>query len=190
MNRLEMGVKRKYQASALVILLTLCIGIFVGRQQASLYSEAGADPSGHVSVKAYRDGDLFYEYDDHNLITTIGSTRIRNILGWDNQTGATIHLSLSDDATPLVSWTKLTNEIVANGLDRATGTPSGVNATAYQVTYQWTATAAQSVQCTGLQWDAIDDSDDNLFAAASISAVSLQANDMLSVTWTVNIPDG
>ena len=185
-----MGVKRKYQASALVILLTLCVGIFVGRQQASMYSDAGADPSGHVSVKAYRDGELFYEYDDHNLITTIGSTRIKNILGWDNQTGATIYLSLSNDAIPLVSWTKLPGEITVNGLDRMTGTPSGVNATAYQVTYQWTATAAQSVQCTGLQWDVTDDSDNNLFAAASISSVSLQASDMLSVTWTVNIPDG
>jgi hypothetical protein len=185
-----MGVKIKYQASALVILLTLCVGIFVGRQQASMYGEAGADPSGHVSVKAYRDGALFYEYEDHNLITTIGSTRIKNILGWDNQTGATIYLSLSNDATPLVSWTKLPGEITANGLDRMTGTPSGVNATAYQVTYQWTATAGQSVQCTGLQWVVTDDSDDNLFAVASISSVSLQANDMLSVTWTVNVPDG
>ena len=185
-----MGVKRKYQVSALVILLTLSVGIFVGRQQASMYGEAGADPSGHVSVKAYRDGELFYEYEDHNLITTIGSTRIKNILGWDNQTGATIYLSLSNDATPLVSWTKLPGEITANGLDRMTGTPSGVNATAYQVTYQWTATAAQSVQCTGLHWVVTDDSDNNLFAAASISSVSLQANDMLSVTWTVNVPDG
>ena len=165
-------------------------GIFMGRQQASMYGEAGTDPSGHVSVKAYRDGELFYEYEDHNLITTIGSTRIRNILGWDNQTGATINLSLSKDATPLASWTMLPGEITANGLDRMTGTPLGVNATAYQVTYQWTATAAQSVQCTGLQWVVTDDSDGNLFAVASISPVSLQANDMLSVTWTVNVPDG
>ena len=185
-----MGIKRKYLASVMLILLALSAGIFVGRQQTSMYGEAGADPSGHVSVKAYRDGELFYEYEDHNLITTIGSTRIKNILGWDNQTGATIYLSLSNDATPLVSWTKLPGEITVNGLDRMTGAPSGVNATAYQVTYQWTATAAQSVQCTGLHWVVTDDSDNNLFAAASISSVSLQANDKLDVTWTVNVPDG
>jgi hypothetical protein len=29
-----------------------------------------------------------------------------------------------------------------------------------------------------------------MFAAASISSVSLQANDKLDVTWTVNIPAG
>ena len=88
------------------------------------------------------------------------------------------------------TWGKLPNEITGNGLDRETGTPSVVNGTAYQVTYTWTATAAQSVQATGLHWDATDDSDSNMFAAAAISSVSLQANDMLQVTWTVNIPDG
>jgi hypothetical protein len=185
-----MGVRRKYLASVMLILLALGAGIFVGSQQTSMYGEAGADPSGHVSVKAYRDGALFYEYEEHNLITTNGSRRIRNFLGWDNETGATIYLSLSNDLTPLVSWTKLPGEITANGLDRATGSPAVVNSTAFTVTYQWTATGAQSVQCTGLNWDVTDDSDYNLFAAASISSVSLQANDKLDVTWTVNIPDG
>ncbi len=185
-----MGIKRKYQASIIAVLLALSIGLFVGRQQTSMYGEAGADPSGHVSIKAYRDGELFYEYEDHNLITTIGSRRIRNFLGWDNETGATIYLALSNDATPLVGWTKLPGEIIANGLDRATGTPAVVNSTAFTVTYQWTASGTQSVQCTGLQWSVTDDSDNNLFASASISSVSLQANDKLDVTWTVNIPDG
>ncbi len=185
-----MGVRRKYLATVIVTLLALSAGIFVGRQQTSMYGEAGADPSGHVSIKAYRDGELFYEYEDHNLITTNGSKRIRNFLGWDNETGATIHLSLSDDATPLVSWTMLPGEITVNGLDRNTGTPAVVNSTAFTVNYQWTATGTQSVQCTGLNWNAADFTDYNLFAAASISSVSLQANDKLDVTWTVNIPDG
>ncbi len=183
-----MGVKRKYQASIIAVLLALSIGLFVGRQQTSMYGEAGADPSGHVSIKAYRDGELFYEYEDHNLITTNGSRRIRNFLGWDNETGATQYLSLSDDASPLVSWTELPAEISGNGLARALGTVAVVNSTAFTVTYQWTATGAQSVQCTGLQWSASGDY--NLFAAASISSVSLQTDDKLDVTWTVNIPDG
>jgi hypothetical protein len=186
-----MVVRRKYQVSIIAVLLALSIGIFAGRQQTSMTGTAGADPSGHVSIKAYRDGELFYEYEDHNLITTNGSRRIRNFLGWDNETGATIHLSLSNDAAPLVDWTKLPGEITTDGLDRATGAPAVVNSTAYTVTYLWTASAGPvSVQCTGLHWDATDDSDYNLFAAASISSVSLQANDKLDVTWTVNIPDG
>jgi hypothetical protein len=183
-----MGVRRKYQVSIIAVLLALSIGILAGRQQTSMTGTAGADPSGHVSIKAYRDGELFYEYEDHNLITTNGSRRIRNFLGWDNETGATEYLSLSNDASPLVSWTELDNEISGNGLARAQGTVAYYNSTAFTVTYQWTATGAQDVQCTGLQWSASGDY--NLFAAASISSVSLQADDKLDVTWTVNIPDG
>ncbi len=186
-----MGVQKRYQAIVLGILLAYTIGLSVGRRESALYGTAGADPAGHVSVKAYRDGELFYEFDDHNLITTEGSTHIRDFMGWANQSNvACIHLSLSNDGAPQTSWTKLPGEITVSNLDRATGTQSALNATAYQVTYTWTASAAADVQCTGLHWSAAGDSSGNLLAAASISSVSLQANDMLQVTWTVNIPDG
>ena len=186
-----MGVQKRYQALVLGILLAYTIGLSVGRRESALYGSAGADPSGHVSVKAYRDGELFYEFDDHNLITTEGSTHIRDFMGWANQSNvASTHLSLSNDVTPLITWVKLPGEITVSGLARATGTQTALNATAYQVTYTWTATAAADVQCTGLHWSATGDTSNNLLAAASISSVSLQANDMLQVTWTVNIPDG
>ncbi len=187
-----MGVQKRYQAIVIGILLAYTIGISVGRRESALYGTAGADPAGHVSVKAYRDGELFYEFDDHNLITTEGSTHIRDFMGWANATNvASIHLSLSNDAVPLTSWVKLPGEITGSGLVRATGTPTALNATAYSVTYTWTASAGPiSVQCTGLHWDSTSDLSNNLLAAASISSVSLQANDMLQVTWTVNIPDG
>ena len=186
-----MGVKKRYQAFVIAILLAFAIGLSVGRRDSALYGTAGADPAGHVSVKAYRDGELFYEFDEHNLITTEGSKHIRNFMGWANQSNvASIYLSLSNDVTPLITWIKLPGEITGSGLARATGVPSSVNATAYQVAYTWTASAPASVQCTGLHWSAAGDSSNNLLAAASISSVSLQANDMLQVTWTVNIPDG
>jgi len=187
-----MGVRRRYQNLIIVAFLVLTIGVYIGRQSVAMYyGTAGADPVGHVSVKAYRDGVLFYEYDDHNLIVTNGSKHVRNFLGFANQTNAACdNIALSNDATPLISWTKLPGEITANGLDRAAGTASVVNNTAFQVTWTWTATGAQDVQCTGLHWDVADDSNYNLLAAATISSVSLQINDMLQVTWTVNIPDG
>lgn len=186
-----MGVQKRYQAIVLGILLAYTIGLSVGRRESALYGTAGADPAGHVSVKAYRDGELFYEFDEHNLITTIGSTHIRDFMGWANQTNEEcIYLSLSNDGAPQTSWVKLPAEITGSGLARATGAQTALNATAYQVTYTWTASLAADVQCTGLHWDSIGDSSNNLFAAASISSVSLQANDMLQVTWTVNIPDG
>jgi len=186
-----MGVRKKYQTFILGMLLVFAIGVYVGREQASFQAASGSDPAGHVAVKAWRDGDLIYEYDTHNLITTIGSTQIRDFLGWTNHTNQPCrYLSLSNDATPLTSWTKLPSEITGSGLARASGTATVVNATAYQVTYTWTASGPQSVQCTGLHWVATGDSSGNLLAAASISSVSLQNNDMLQVTWTVNIPDG
>jgi len=185
-----MGVRKRYQAFVIGVVLIFTLGLFVGRQQAKMYGEVGADPSGHVSVKAFRDGAVFYEYEQHNLITTIGSKHLRNFLGFANQTDAAcIYLSLSDDGAPAASWTKLPFEIAINGLDRATGDPTVVNATAYQVTYTWTATDTDTVDCTGLHWSATGESDGNMFAAAAISSVSLQDQDQLQVTWTVNIPD-
>ena len=188
-----MGVRRRYQNLIIVAFLVLTIGVYIGRQQAStmFHGDAGPDPAGHVSVIAFRDGEIFYEYDQHNLITGNGSRYIRNFLGFANQTNvACIYLSLSNDGAPVKTWGKLPNEIIANGLDRETGVATVVNGTAYQVTYTWTASAAQDVAATGLHWDATDNTDYNMLAAAAISSVSLQANDMLQVTWTVNIPDG
>ena len=138
-----MGVRKRYQALVIGVVLIFTLGLFVGRQQAKMYGEAGADPSGHVSVKAFRDGAVFYEYDEHNLITTIGSKHIRNFLGWANQTNlACINIALSNDAGPAASWTKLPTEITLLNLNRSAGTPSVVNATAFQVTYTWTAGGA------------------------------------------------
>ena len=186
-----MGVQKRYQAIVIGILLAYTIGISVGRRESALYGTAGADPSGHVSVKAYRDGELFYEFDDHNLITTEGSTHIRNFMGWINGTNQPCsYLSLSEDVAPVISWVRLPSEIPGSGLARATGAATVVNATAYQVTWTWTASAPVTVNCTGLHWDSGSMSNNNLLAAASISSVSLQANDLLQVTWTVNIPDG
>lgn len=186
-----MGVRKRYQALIVGIMLIFTIGVYVGKQQSSLHGTAGADPAGHVSVKAFRNGALFYEYEDHNLITTIGSKHVRNFLGFANQTNAAIeNIALSNDGAPSAAWTKLPAEITLLNLNRSTGVASVVNATAFQVTFTWTASGAQSIQCTGLHWDPTDDLDGNLFAAAAISSVSLQANDQLQVTWTVNIPDG
>jgi len=186
-----MRFRKRYQALIVGILMIFTLGVYVGKQQSSLHGTAGADPEGHVSVKAFRDGVQFYEYDDHNLVTTIGSKHVRDFLGFANQTNAAVeNIALSNDASPAAAWTKLPGEITTLALDRAAGTASTVNATAFQVTYTWTASGAQSIQATGLHWSVTDDSDNNLFAAASISSVSLQANDQLQVTWTVNIPEG
>ena len=190
-----MGVRRRYQNFIVIAFLLLTIGVYIGRDSVATFDgTAGADPAGHVSVKAYREGVLFYKFEQHNLITGNGSRHIRNFLGFANQTNAaSIYISLSDDGAPSSTWGKLPNEILwaeGTGLNRSTGTPTVVNGTAYQVTYTWTATNPDTVDVTGLHWSATEGSDSNMIAAAPISSVSLQDNDQLQVTWTVNIPDG
>ena len=178
-----------------LVLLSFVIAYRLGLNEGLSFSPGSATkPSGRVTVIGYRDGTVFYNYTTHNAIMTIGSKQIRDILGFNNATtptNATDDISLSADVTPVKTWTKLPNEISGSGLDRATGdTVSVINSTAYQVVKSWTATAPATVNCTGLHWSPISLSDGNMLAAASISEVSLQTDDVLQVTWTVNIPDG
>ena len=180
---------------AVLVLLSSVIAYWLGLKEGLSFSaQSGTGPRGKVTVIGYRDGILFYNYTTHNVIMTIGSKYIRNILGWNNATdpmNATDDISLSADPAPDKTWTKLPSEITGSGLARQNGTASVVNSTAYQVTYTWSSiTESKPVNCTGLHWSPVSGSDGNMLAAASISEVSLQAGDQLQVTWTVNIPHG
>ena len=176
-----------------LVLLSFVIAYWLGLNEGLSFSPGSATkPSGRVTVIGYRDGTVFYNFTTHNAIMTIGSTYIRDILGWANVTemNATISISLSADPTPEKAWTKLPTETTVSGLTRANGTASVVNSTAYKVVKSWTAGASATVNCTGLHWSPISLSDNNMLAAASIDKVSLIENDQLTVTWTVHIPDG
>lgn len=187
-------VDRKFALGVcLGIMITLSFILISGYfAEQPMTIETKPDINGAVVVRVWRNGVLIYEYETHNIVVTIGSRYIRNILGFNNITNmnATIYIALSADPTPDVSWTKLPNEITTGGLDRAEGTATVVNNTAYQVQYTWTASASATVNCTGLHWSPVDGSDGNLFAASSFPDVSLLANDQIQVTWTVNAPSG
>ena len=180
-----------------VVLLSSVIAYWLGLNEGLSFSlESATKPSGRVTVIGrHLNGTVFYNYTTHNAIMTIGSTYIRDVLGWANVTGmnATISISLSAEAdpTPQKAWTKLPSEITGSGLLRAgDGTVAVVNSTAYKVEKTWTSSASATVNCTGLHWSPISDSDNNMLAAAEISEVSLLDQDQLKVTWTVHIPDG
>jgi hypothetical protein len=161
-------------------------------------------PTGRILVEVFRDLNLdgvtdhstekIYHFEKSNLITSIGSRYIRNILGFNNVTSmnATASLSLSNDGSPLISWGKLPNELTADGLDRNTdGSVTAINDTAIEVDYTWTYIgASQQVQTTGLHYDPTDESADDLFSASDFTQVTLTTNDQIKVTWTVNIPTG
>lgn len=126
-----------------------------------------------------------------NLITDIGERYVRNILGFDNVTdhNATKWISLSNDATPLVTWTKLPNEITTdNGFRRALATmTTWMNGTdyAYNASNKFTATGTQQLQCAGANWNPTRDSDNNLFAAATFSQTTFNSGDNCTITWVI-----
>jgi hypothetical protein len=145
-----------------------------------------------VNVVVIRDGTVVYNYTTHNILVTIGSTYVRNILGFNNVTGqnATKWISLSSDTSPATSWTKLPNEFTTGGLARALATMTVVNSTAFQAQASWTSSTTATITCTGLQWAGEAGSDGNLFAAAEVSSASVISGDNIQVTWTVNTPAG
>jgi hypothetical protein len=145
-----------------------------------------------VNVVVTRDGEVVYNYTTHNILVTIGSTYVRNILGFNNVTGqnATKWISLSSDTTPDISWTKLPNEFTTGGLARASATMTVINSTAYQAQASWTSSTTVTITCTGLQWAGEAGSDGNLFAAATVPSASVISGDNIQVTWTVNTPAG
>ena len=144
-----------------------------------------------VNVVIWRSGVVIYNYTTHNILTTIGATHVRDILGFDNRTQRQIiYVSLSSDTSPDKSWTKLPNEITDGGLARTAGTPTVINATAFQVVASWTATGSYTISCTGIHWDGTAGSDGNLFAAAEIPTANVISGDNIQVTWTINTPDG
>jgi hypothetical protein len=164
--------------------------LVAGFSLGQMYSISGfhvADKSsrgGVFTVEVWHDGKMTLQ-ETHNLVVTIGRTKARDYFSVGS-TDITKYLSLSNDATPLVSWTKLPGEVVGSGLDRATGAVSNVNATAYQTLYTWTATATVTVQCTGVHWIVTSNSDNNLYAAGTFTQVTLNDQDTIKITYTLN----
>ena len=191
-----MDKKSLFAVSTVWCMIAILVGFAAyeaGLQNtAMLGSSQPALWKGSVTVRVIRNGRVIYEETSHNVITTIGASRLRDFLGFTNQTGptnTTTVISLGNEEVDYTK-TKLATEITGNGLARANGTVTVINATAIQIQHTWTATGAETVNATGLHWDATINSDGNMMAMASISSVSLQANDQLQVTWTVNIPPG
>jgi len=135
-----------------------------------------------------------------NLVTNIGETAIRNLLGFDNISSYAPFKYLSlGNATPAVTLTKLTTEATTNGLARATGTVVSWNNgtdSAFNVTYTWTVTGLGSgvyiaVQTAGCHWNDTGNSDSNMAACAYLTdGAQHQLTDGSTVTvtwcWTVD----
>lgn len=126
-----------------------------------------------------------------NVITDIGELYVRNILGFDNVTAqnATQWITLGN-STIAQTKTKLDAEATSTGFTRAANDTcvAWINSGdyAYNVTKQFTATGNIQVNATGLQWDSTSDSDNNLFALASLGgAQDFQNNWNATIIWVI-----
>jgi hypothetical protein len=180
-------MNNKYILGILLIgfLLGTIVGIEMTNYQAHRPPRMTTNVILEAETAAYGDFPLY----SGNLITNIGERFLRNTIAYDNQTnGMPKWISLSNDATPAVTWTKLAGENVSTGFGRAAGTLVAWYRTtdySYNCTHKFTSGGAVTVQCAGLQWNATADSDSNLFACAAFTPTTFALLDNITITWIV-----
>lgn len=185
-------MKNRYFFTSLVVIM--CIMFASGFFFASSIQEIHKNPKINYNVIVLKDGTQIGDYQG-NTITDIGETFIRDwtgLAGSGNTTSRTAvqYISLSNDASPLQTWTKLPNEVASNGFDRQLATVVGwTNAgdSAWNLTKDFTCTGTQTLQTAGAQWSATGSSDGNLFACASFTQTAFSAGDHLTIIWVFTI---
>ena len=186
---------------AVVFVTSVTYAYYMGQQTALTTVQTQEKPpiTGYVRYWVKRAGSDEWQLIDENpnIVVTIGLKYLRNVLGFANAswatTNQTVYISVSNDASPSASWTKLPNEITGSGLARSgpdSGYPQVINATAYKTMTTFTASAEVTVQCSGLHWSPTSNSDGNLFAANTFTQTTLYANDQLKIEWTINLQSG
>jgi hypothetical protein len=137
----------------------------------------------HV-VARHPDGTIFYDHTFSNLRTNAGATWQEGQMAGTTAAVCT-YIALSNSAiTPNATDTSLAGEITTNGLARTLGTVSyTAGASSYTVSNKFTATATQAAQAAALLNAASGGTEcfENTF-----TQVSLNANDTVTVTWTIN----
>jgi len=126
-----------------------------------------------------------------NVITDIGEEYVMNIIGYNNVTAhnATQWIALGN-STVLQTETMLDAEATTTGFIRSANDTciAWINNGdfAYNVTNQFTATGDIAVNATGLHWDGTSNTDNNMFAVASLGGMqAFQNNWNCTITWVI-----
>jgi hypothetical protein len=179
-----------------ILLVTVIAGTALGYEFRTNPFHRDPTPTANVFY-LFETGHGTWSGQAGNLITNLGDNYVRNAIGFANATGAgtvnaTQYISLSNDASPLVTWTVLPVEVTANGFTRSLGTVSHwMNGTnyAYNVSKTFTATGTQQLQCAGLNWSPTlsgDPAGGSLFACASFtSQATFNSGDNCTITWVI-----
>jgi len=192
-NSLKKGKLQKVAFVSLVITLML-VAYYAGTlNPATIQISEQPRITGRLRVWLKRASwsDWVLITDHHNLVVTNGLKYVRDLLGFANITNMnqTVYISLSNDAAPSSDWTKLPNELTGSGLARSgpdSGYPQVINATAYKTKTTFTCTAdGITVQCAGLHYSPVSNSDGNLYAASTFASTTLYTNDQLALEWVI-----
>jgi len=177
--------KRKF---AFAILLCFVIAFSSGYLIQTNYFKgpSRSKPSANVFITVESPMGI-YDIPVCNLITNIGE----NETATRQRVGATYvavkYISLSNDASASVTWTKLPNEATTLGAARAEGTVSALwlynGDAAYNVTKKFTFTGDITLQCAGSNWSPTGGSDGNLYSAANFASTAFANNWNLTITW-------
>lgn len=140
-------------------------------------------------------GTLAYDYTSHNLKTTGGIDFLANVISTTGtQPAVAKFLALSTDATAPAAGDcaagsatcTLTGEVTTNGLARTAGTYAHTNgASTYTLTNTWTATGTVSSVQKAAVFNAA--SSGTMVFENTFTAVTLNTNDTIQVTWTITI---
>lgn len=148
-------------------------------------------PGAWVNVKHIRDGEVIWEEDVHNVVTTVGRDRL-HLNGYGTSGLATNGFNwvgLSADAlTETSASTTLSTELSGSGLTRAQGAYAhtvGTNTTTITKTFTMSGAGPQTVQKAAL-FDLSSVGTMNHVLAFSASR-SLVLNDQLVVTFTITL---
>jgi len=186
-EKMEISKRKFLVAVSLIAVLTFLGGYSIA--QVSLKNHR--DPTLRENVYIFKETPSGTELiGSGNVISDIGERYIRNILGFDNVTAnnATKWISLGNSSVADTK-TKLDTEATTTGFTRTLGTVTAwMNGTdyAYNVTKKFRATGDIQINCAGLQWSGTSDSDNNLFALASLGgAQDFENNWNCTIVWVI-----
>ena len=133
----------------------------------------------HTQVCVYKNGVPIGC--NHNILTNAGKDHIKYLLGVGLNSPA-IYLALGNTTAPTETDTSLPGEITGCGLDRAQGTYYSNGVGNWTISHTWTSSCTITVNTTGL-YNAT--SGGTFFSGTSFSSVDLQADDQLTINYTI-----
>ena len=186
-----------------LMILCFCLGFgatFAAINYPSWFSQGHRDPQFPSNVYfTVTDESGVHEFESGNVITDIGETMVRNLLGFNNISSyAPLQYISLGNGTIAAALTKLTVESTANGFNRTEGTPVSWNNgtdSAFNVTVTFTVSGLGvgeyiSVQSAGLHWNETDESDNNMFACAYLTDATYHQftnGSTCTVTWVITV---